>query len=85
MYAASTWKADSRYLCCTPSGKQGSYSHAELVRPGLPEAPPVHHATEPYLTHHHAVCVQDELYLNGAVVLPHKEIKESVLQPNIIL
>jgi hypothetical protein len=29
--------------------------------------------------------VQDELYLNGAVVLPHKEIKEAVPQPNIIL
>jgi hypothetical protein len=33
------------------------------------------------------VCVllQDELYLNGAIVLPHKEIKEAVQQPNIIL
>jgi hypothetical protein len=33
------------------------------------------------------VCVgaQDELYMNGAVVLPHKEIKESVHQPAIIL
>lgn len=30
-------------------------------------------------------CLQDELYLNGAVVLPHKEIKEAVQQPNIIL
>jgi hypothetical protein len=29
--------------------------------------------------------VQDELYMNGAVVLPHKEIKEAVPQPNIIL
>lgn len=28
---------------------------------------------------------KDELYLNGAVVLPHKEIKESVASPNIIL
>jgi hypothetical protein len=28
---------------------------------------------------------QDELFLNGATVLPHKEIKESVLQPTIIL
>eukprot|EP00879_Flechtneria_rotunda_P009941 GHRR01010396.1.p1 GENE.GHRR01010396.1~~GHRR01010396.1.p1 ORF type:complete len:329 (+),score=90.47 GHRR01010396.1:1003-1989(+) len=31
------------------------------------------------------VQVKSELYMNGAVVLPHKEIKESVLQPNIIL
>jgi hypothetical protein len=31
------------------------------------------------------LCVQDELYMNGAVVLPHKEIKEAVQQPNIIL
>lgn len=29
--------------------------------------------------------LQDELYMNGAVVLPHKEIKEAVPQPNIIL
>ena len=28
---------------------------------------------------------QDELYMNGAVVLPHKEIKESVPLPAIIL
>jgi len=31
------------------------------------------------------VQVKKELYLNGAVVLPHKEIKENVQQPNIIL
>lgn len=31
------------------------------------------------------VQVKDEIFLNGAVVLPHKEIKESVLQPAIIL
>lgn len=31
------------------------------------------------------VQVKDELYLNGAVVLPHKEIKESVAAPSIIL
>jgi mannose-1-phosphate guanylyltransferase len=31
------------------------------------------------------VQVKDELYLNGAVVLPHKEIKESVAQASIIL
>ena len=29
--------------------------------------------------------MQDELYFNGAVVLPHKEIKESVPSPAIIL
>ncbi|KAL6765796.1 GDP-D-mannose pyrophosphorylase [Haematococcus lacustris] len=29
--------------------------------------------------------VKDELYLNGAVILPHKEIKESVPTPAIIL
>ena len=31
------------------------------------------------------VLVQDELYLNGAVVLPHKEIKASILKPEIIM
>lgn len=31
------------------------------------------------------VQVKNELYLNGAVVLPHKEIKDSVQSPNIIL
>lgn len=37
---------------------------------------------------HGALCgtrAQDELYLNGAVILPHKEIKDSVPQPAIIL
>ena len=28
---------------------------------------------------------KDELYFNGAIVLPHKEIKESVPTPAIIL
>ena len=31
------------------------------------------------------VVCKDEIYVNGAVVLPHKEIKESVLTPQIIL
>lgn len=31
------------------------------------------------------VGVKNELYLNGATVLPHKEIKESVQQASIIL
>lgn len=31
------------------------------------------------------VGVKNELYLNGATVLPHKEIKESVQTPSIIL
>lgn len=31
------------------------------------------------------VQLKDELYMNGAVVLPHKEIKESVQSPAIIL
>jgi hypothetical protein len=34
---------------------------------------------------HLLYCLQDELYMNGAVVLPHKEIKEAVPSPNIIL
>lgn len=32
-----------------------------------------------------AAYLQEELFLNGAVVLPHKEIKECVQQPAIIL
>jgi len=31
------------------------------------------------------VVTKDEISLNGAVVLPHKEIKESVLEPKIIM
>jgi mannose-1-phosphate guanylyltransferase len=31
------------------------------------------------------VAVKNELYLNGATVLPHKEIKESVQTASIIL
>jgi mannose-1-phosphate guanylyltransferase len=33
----------------------------------------------------HPPPLQDELYLNGAVVLPHKEIKDNVPTPSIIL
>jgi hypothetical protein len=29
--------------------------------------------------------MQDEVLLNGAVVLPHKEVKESLYAPQIIL
>lgn len=42
------------------------------------------HLADPCLSYLFVV-LQDELYLNGAVVLPHKEIKEAVQQPNIIL
>lgn len=31
------------------------------------------------------VSTKDEVYLNGAVVLPHKEIKESVMEARIIM
>ena len=31
------------------------------------------------------VQVGDELYLNGAKVLPHKGIKESIQQPRIVM
>ena len=31
------------------------------------------------------VHVRDELMLNGAIVLPHKEIKESVMDPGTII
>lgn len=31
------------------------------------------------------VHVNDEVYLNGAIVLPHKEIKESILEPGTII
>ena len=27
------------------------------------------------------VFVKDEVYLNGAIVLPHKDLKESILEP----
>ena len=27
----------------------------------------------------------DELYVNGGIVLPHKEIKASILSPQIIM
>jgi mannose-1-phosphate guanylyltransferase len=29
--------------------------------------------------------VQDEVLLNGAIVLPHKDIKESILEPGTII
>lgn len=31
------------------------------------------------------VGVQDEIYMNGAKVLPHKSISESVPEPKVIL
>lgn len=31
------------------------------------------------------VVIKDEVYMNGAIVLPHKEIKESVLDPGTII
>lgn len=31
------------------------------------------------------VSVLDEIYMNGAKVLPHKSINESVPEPNVIL
>ena len=31
------------------------------------------------------VSTKDELYLNGAIILPHKELKESVPEPRIIM
>lgn len=61
-------------MCACTQAAAGSYAPACLFHhPALPAS---------------ACCdtrVQDELYLNGAVVLPHKEIKEAVQQPNIIL
>ena len=47
------------------------------------------HAPPPVLMTHarppSVFATQDELYMNGAVILPHKEIKESVPSPAIIL
>jgi mannose-1-phosphate guanylyltransferase len=31
------------------------------------------------------VATKDELHLNGAVILPHKEMKDSVPEPKIIM
>ena len=31
------------------------------------------------------VSTKDEVYLNGAVILPHKELKENVPEPRIIM
>lgn len=31
------------------------------------------------------VFIKDEVYLNGAIVLPHKDIKESILEPGTII
>lgn len=35
--------------------------------------------------HERLAAPQDEIYVNGATVLPHKELKESVPEPRIIL
>lgn len=34
---------------------------------------------------HCCVVLQDEVYVNGAIILPHKEIKASILEPKIVL
>lgn len=31
------------------------------------------------------VIVRDEIYMNGAIVLPHKSIGESVNEPHVIM
>jgi hypothetical protein len=36
-------------------------------------------------THQPLIKTQDEVALHGAVVLPHKEVKESLYAPQIIL
>ena len=55
--------------------------HTRALHPPPPH-PPTH-------THAHAhpqpPPMQDEIYLNGAIVLPHKDIKESVLEPGTII
>ena len=30
-------------------------------------------------------CLQDEVFLNGSIVLPHKDIKESIMEPGTII
>lgn len=32
-----------------------------------------------------ALRVQDEVFLNGTIILPHKEIKETILEPGTII
>ena len=31
------------------------------------------------------VCIEDELYINGGQILPHKNIKESIPKPKVVM
>lgn len=55
--------------------------HSSLTRP----APPPEVRMENVTVLGEDVIVNDELYLNGASVLPHKSIGESVPEPRIIM
>ena len=44
-------------------------------------APSIHKIAESMLLY----LVQEEVFLNGTIVLPHKEIKDSILDPGTII
>jgi len=57
------------------------------VRTGGPTsaARPLRIRTGPASGDRRAPASQDEVFLNGTIVLPHKEIKETVLDPGTII
>ena len=54
-----------------------------------PRSPPKHHQQPSLpsssLRPHPPAALQDEVQLNGAIVLPHKDIKESIMEPGTII
>lgn len=63
-----------------PGGEKGRKASAKLMRPPIPQV-----RMENVTVLGEDVIVNDELYLNGASVLPHKSIGESVPEPRIIM
>jgi hypothetical protein len=45
------------------------------------------HAQTPCVLPVYCLCnaPQDEVFLNGSIVLPHKDIKESIMEPGTII
>lgn len=65
---------------CLPSSWCAPCSRSPPKHSQQPSLPPVCLPTPPP-----PAALQDEVQLNGAIVLPHKDIKESIMEPGTII
>lgn len=66
-----------------PVGPDGEHHRPRRRREQLPFAPSARVATDESLLAQ--VVIKDELYVNGASVLPHKSISASITEPSIVM